>query len=218
MGNCIQTEAPFMRQNGLQKQQSLVAYNTATIFSKLQAVEGTLYLYRSILLRNSLEIEKEALDLSSKGCSDLATFAYKRLDLHQLIFLKIDQQREHIKTANRNAEASKSKKECIQVLAETEILLDDIGEIIKLEDLYRGDDGEAQTKKGFEALFAKYDIQSRVNSQASSTKISETSSKEDRIFASIPLTESGCIKKSAIPNFTSSNQLPLPLPQPAATC
>jgi len=215
MGNCIQTDEPFVQSNKYRKQASLVPYNVATIFSKLQAVEGTLYLYRSILLRNSLEIEKEALNLVSKECSDLATLAYKRLDLHQLIFQKIDSQREAIKTANKNAEASKSKKECIQVLADTELLLDDIGEIIKLEDLYRGDDGEAHSKDRFAKLFAKYDIQSRETSQTSS-RVSDTSSKEDRIFASIPLTESGCIKKSSIPNFVSSSQLPVP--QPTATC
>jgi len=199
MGNCIQTDGPQYQAMKFPGSKDMAGSSHRGLVSRFQAIEGTLYLYRSILLRNGLHIQRE-IDLAvNKKEASTASFALKRQKLYGVFMGKIDEQRDYLREATYNAEQNKKKKECIKVLTATYALVQDIGDLINLEDALLSEDGYSKTQGGFETLFEKYGI--------TTEEIKELTQKLDSRFEGIELTTSTCLQRGEIPHFLEAQNI-----------
>jgi len=171
--------------------------NKAGLLSKLEAVEGTLFLHQSVLQRNCQTIEPEIERLVENHQSASASFALKRLKLNQALLEQIEIQLEQLDEATKNVELSQKKKNSLKILSNTYALLRDIAFVMKLDDALLKDEDDDLSKEAFTPLFEKYGV--------NPAEVLEMIFTMDTQFA---LTESVCIEKRSIPNFLSSTELP----------
>jgi len=201
MGNCIQPDATYLEPVKVQGQNGMIRCTTNSLLSRFEAVEGTLFLYRSMILRNCLNVQREVSKLIEKQKTSLASFALKRQKLYEALLREIEEHMDGLREATRNIEVSKKKKECLKVLSATYTLIQDIGDLVKLEDVFQGEDGVEKSKEGFDTLFQKYEINTE--------EIQEMIFRMDPQFNGITLTESTCIKRSDLPHFESEKEIPI---------
>jgi len=207
MGNCVHSDnGNYEPMTGNSRPISTRNRRPSGLTMRFEAVEGTLFLYRSIIQRNWLQVKKEAKQQIEEKHSTLASFATKKQKLYEIMLKKIDMQTEALKETIQATNISKDKKQCLELLSDTYALIQDIGELIKLEDVLQADEGALKSKQGFDELFEKYGV-SRDGMQDSKAKM-------DSLFGNIAMAESTCIKKREVHNFLSSNQLPMPMPIP----
>jgi len=155
MGNCVEKEiqcesSKYSRAKGIN------GLPRTTLLSRLEAVESTVFIHRSMILRNYLNVKKEAAKLVDEHQIVLGIPAFQRLKLYEAIMKLTEKQMEALKEAINNAELNQNKKECRKTLASTYTLIQDVGELIKLEDVLQGEDGPFKSKEGFEILIEQY--------------------------------------------------------------
>jgi len=196
MGNCIQPDGPYMNSDR-RGQKRMFPTNRASLLCKFEAVEGVLLLHRSIIQRNFQSIQPVLEELIENHQSASATFALKRQKLYETLLRKIDRVIEEIKELTPQLQLIQKKKDCLRTLSRAYVLLRDIGDLTKLEEALQEDEDDDRSIEEFSTFFDKYGVKS--------AEILEMIFTLDSQFA---LTQSTCIKKSAIPNFLSSNELP----------
>jgi len=197
----MQAHPPDEYMMGSIKIKSHLEINQGSTLSRLGAVEGTLYLYKSILSRNTQKLQEVINKIQSRQDENPELdISQKRLKLHQELLNKIEEQRKQISEIVNSFSLNKTRKESLQILADTYAFIQDIENLITLEDLLQSEDGASKSKTGFESLFLKYGI-----------IIQEAGKTPEKVFRfdGITLTQSSSITKSEIPNFERNPQIPI---------
>jgi len=159
MGNCLQSPPKFGESLTIEGTMNMIEFNQNSLLSRFEAVEGTLFLYKSIITRNRQLVKKEVSDVLEKHKETLIVFTLKREKLYEAILKQVEEQSAIIKEAIENARQSKKKTASLNTLSSTYDLLQDVGDLNDLEDVLQGLEGAIRSKEGFENLFLKYQVQ-----------------------------------------------------------
>ena len=136
MGNCMRAQPPEEIMMGSIKIKSQLEVNQGSLISRLEAVEGTLYIYKSILSRNMQQVKEEIEKMQNlKNDSGSLDISSKRLKLHQELANQLETQRRQLSEIHQNFIPAKRRTESLQVLANTYAFIQDLENLINLEDL-----------------------------------------------------------------------------------
>lgn len=156
MGNCVPTnESAYNSKPQVTGRVPVSGYNNF-FDPRFDAVEGSLFLYKSTILRNSTYIQREVGKMIEKQQTELLLSAFKRQKLHETILEKIDEHSQTIKTVTKSP--VKSRRDSLDSLSVSYTLLQDIGLLIELEDMLQSEEGILKSQDGFETLFERYGV------------------------------------------------------------
>jgi len=165
--------------------------NQQCLLKRFDTVEGTLFLYRSIVYRNCLHAQSQLNRMITRHKSCHASFALKRQKLNETMLKKIEGELDTLRESVKLAKQNKKTKECVKVLENVYSLVDEVGEMIKSEESLSTAATEERGKSSLESLFQKYEV--------NDNDLQELMFKMDPFLNGITLTESVFVKKSDLP-------------------
>ena len=193
MGNCIQTNNHEFEFTSINQSGKNSEGDQHSLISRLEAVEGSLFLYRSVILRNSFQVQREVTQIIETYGSITDSFVLKRQKLYEAVLTKIELQSMKLRDALRNAHMNKDRRESSQILTNTYALVEDIEGLIKLEDVLDTAEHSEKSKESFEGLFLKYEVNDE--------EVQEMKRRLTGQFDSIMTTEGSCLNQNEVPSF-----------------
>jgi len=203
MGNCMMNpDAQYPELAGRQSPKNTMNTTPANIYKQLEELQGNLFVYRQSVLRYYLHTQCQVTKLIQKHNSSEASFHLKKQKLFETLIKDIDENLLFVREALRCVSQSRRKRENIKVLSNSSTFKEEVAQIIHYEDTLKSATEGEKSKESLNAVFEKYQIDD--------SDLQDLMIRADPLLSGITLTESTCIKKSAIPNFTSEEELPIP--------
>jgi len=203
MGNCMMNpDAQYPELAGRQGTKNTVNSTPANIYKQLEEVQGHLFVQRTAVLRYYLHTQCQVMKFIQKHNSSQASFNLKKQKLFEALIKDIDENLLFVREALRCVSQSRRKRENIKILANSSAFSEEVAQIIDYEEKLKSKTEGEKAKESLEGVFEKYQIDDK--------DLQDLMIKNDPLLSGITLTESTCIKKSAIPNFSSEEEIPIP--------
>jgi len=88
--------------------------NPNNVRLRFESAQGTLFLYRSIIVRHYLNTQREVNQMIVSQDQNLASFALKRQKVYEAVISEIEEHKENLHQISQDIESPKKKEGCIQ--------------------------------------------------------------------------------------------------------